>query len=422
MSLRVCGGASFMQGRRPKQEDRHVLAEDGTSVVGGDKREGVKRRLGVQPVSLFGLFDGHQGSLASDWCAQHLPKQILLDISKEIPNDNNITPNSSSITSEDNAAAVSISKPNSSTAQTCSSTDTNATASSFTTATLSLTSSSSSCLSSSSSYSCDASSSSSSSSSSVPSLCCSSFPSSAVPTVLDLSSSTISELIGKSFLKVDNSFLNKYRVSRDGCTAVLALLLGSRLFVAGVGDSRAVLGTAGGRWRRVGSTVQEAQGGAGAKERGFAACRLTEDHKPDRPDEKARIESNGGRVVCIGGVHRVAPADYEARVKRIKLSTCTTGGSSERPPVLLAVSRAIGDRELKLAGCRLLSAAPEITWFDVDPFKHRFICMACDGVWDVLTDQEVVNIVASHGGSAEDASSAVILSAFRRGSQVVFIA
>lgn len=62
----------------------------------------------------------------------------------------------------------------------------------------------------------------------------------------------------------------------SGATATVSVLIGGRLTSAWVGDSRAVLG------RLDGGTVR--------------AYNLTNDHKPDLPEETARIESAGGRV------------------------------------------------------------------------------------------------------------------------------
>lgn len=62
----------------------------------------------------------------------------------------------------------------------------------------------------------------------------------------------------------------------SGSTACVALLSGQDLNVAWVGDSRGVLGR--------------------KSAAGFEAVDLTKDHKPVRPEEKARILANNGRV------------------------------------------------------------------------------------------------------------------------------
>lgn len=124
----------------------------------------------------------------------------------------------------------------------------------------------------------------------------------------------------------------------DGSTAVSVLIVDRTIYVANVGDSRAVLCTQGGR-----------------------AIDMSADHKPARDDEKARIEKLGGRVIHYG---------------------------TWRVQGVLAVSRAIGDRRLKA----YVSSEPEIkTWSLQD--SDEFLILATDGVWDVLSSQAAVDIV-----------------------------
>ncbi|KAF8822111.1 protein phosphatase 2C domain-containing protein [Cardiosporidium cionae] len=296
----VRAAVKYMQGRRGKQEDRHIVLENlKHSLEEGDAKAWMDRNY--PRISLYGLFDGHSGSLASEFCAQNLPKQILAYLCKGV--------NTSS-------------SPE------------------------------------------------------------------------GLSEESIKQRISAAFVRTDKEFLLKYRVAKDGCTAVMALVLQNTIFVAGLGDSRAILGC--------------------MKGTHIKSHRLMEDHKPNRPDESKRIEENGGFVVKVDGIARVAPSDYEQRVKRIKMETCMQGSSALQPPVLLAVSRAFGDRELKLA--RILSNIPEITVIHLTE-ADRFIVMACDGVWDVLSDQEVADLVYANLTDAEEAASVVVRSAFQRQSQ-----
>lgn len=88
---------------------------------------------------------------------------------------------------------------------------------------------------------------------------------------------------------------------------------------------------------------------------------MSEDHKPNRPDERQRIESAGGVVVWAG--------------------TWRVGG-------VLAVSRAFGDRMLK----KYVVAIPDIK--EETLVSHdEFIIMASDGLWDVIENQEAVDFV-----------------------------
>lgn len=141
----------------------------------------------------------------------------------------------------------------------------------------------------------------------------------------------------KGFLKTNNALALLPFAQKQGCTAIVALIHRGKLFVANAGDSRAVLC------------------------RGHKAIALSRDHKPDRPDEKKRIERLGGTVT----VHGVA------RVNGI-----------------LAVSRAFGDMTLS----PYVTAAPEIRTAPITS-RDRFLILACDGVWDVLSNQEAVTLV-----------------------------
>jgi len=151
-----------------------------------------------------------------------------------------------------------------------------------------------------------------------------------------------------------------------------------RLFTANVGDSRAVLGTAGGR-----------------------AVRLTEDHKPDLPSEKKRIEANGGSVVEVAGIWRCL------------LSQKKWGVSKG-----LSLSRTMGDVEFKVDN--IMSAEPDIRIHEVDWDADEFVILATDGVWDVVTDKLAVKLVRSKlhkGASCEEAGKALVDRARLKGSQ-----
>jgi serine/threonine protein phosphatase PrpC len=145
----------------------------------------------------------------------------------------------------------------------------------------------------------------------------------------------------------------------DGSTAITALVRGRTLWVANAGDARAILVS------------------------GSTAIAMSEDHKPNRESERRRIMQAGGSVVFMG---------------------CW------RVNGVLATSRGFGDRELK----KVVSAEPEI--------RHRtlmegddYLVLASDGIWDVLSNQVVADIVARSSG-CRNAASAVTEEALRRGS------
>uniref|UniRef100_A0A0E0BY96 protein-serine/threonine phosphatase n=1 Tax=Oryza meridionalis TaxID=40149 RepID=A0A0E0BY96_9ORYZ len=144
--------------------------------------------------------------------------------------------------------------------------------------------------------------------------------------------------ISETYQKTDTDFLesesNAFR--DDGSTASTAVLVGGHLYVANVGDSRAVVSKAG------------------------KAMALSEDHKPNRSDERKRIENAGGVVIWAG--------------------TWRVGG-------VLAMSRAFGNRLLK----PFVVAEPEIQEELVNEDLECLV-LASDGLWDVVENEEAVSL------------------------------
>lgn len=166
--------------------------------------------------------------------------------------------------------------------------------------------------------------------------------------------------ITEAFEATDAQYLKEHALIRDdGCTAVVAVLLGQRLLVANVGDSRAVLA------------------------RGGKAVPMSVDHKPNMREERLRIERAGG-MVAWAGTWRVAG--------------------------VLAVSRAFGDRPLK----RFIIPTPDIQE-EVLTHKDDCVILATDGVWDVVTNQEAVTL-ASSIPDAQRAARCLVEEAYARGS------
>ncbi|KAK3236239.1 hypothetical protein CYMTET_53599 [Cymbomonas tetramitiformis] len=160
----------------------------------------------------------------------------------------------------------------------------------------------------------------------------------------------------RAFLNFDRALLDQFKLegSTDGSTGLVVLRLGGVLYSAHVGDSRAVLC------------------------RGGLAERLTDDHKPDRADEKERVYAAGGSVE-FAGCWRVVCQPRSGNVGRA---------------LALAVSRSFGDPDFKTPH-PLVEATPTVTRTELTP-AASFAILASDGLWDVLSDQEAVDIVKEH--------------------------
>lgn len=147
----------------------------------------------------------------------------------------------------------------------------------------------------------------------------------------------ILQAIHNTFMEL-NEIVNSPEVNLiGGSTAAIAYLRGQRLYVANAGDSRVVLSR-------------------GCNE----ALRLTVDHRPTEEEEAVRIQSVGGFV-------------RDNRVNGI-----------------LAVSRSLGDSFLY----PMVTAEPHMTVTNILP-DDNFLILACDGLWDVLTDGVAVAQVKS---------------------------
>ncbi|XP_047337387.1 probable protein phosphatase 2C 9 [Impatiens glandulifera] len=144
--------------------------------------------------------------------------------------------------------------------------------------------------------------------------------------------------IGKAYERTDQAILSHNPdLGRGGSTAVNVIVIsGRQIWVANVGDSRAVLS-------RKGQAIQ-----------------LTIDHEPNT--ERGSIENRGGFVSNM-------PGDV-ARVNG-----------------QLAVSRAFGDKNLKTH----LRSDPDITNADINKDIDLLI-LASDGLWKVMSNQEAVDI------------------------------
>lgn len=94
-------------------------------------------------------------------------------------------------------------------------------------------------------------------------------------------STEVKDQLQKSFMHVSDSLYRDSRINLrfSGSTCVSVLIVGTKVFCANVGDSRAVLVRA----------IQPAMDQV-------IAIPLNRDHKADEPDEEERITKSGGRV------------------------------------------------------------------------------------------------------------------------------
>eukprot|EP01071_Lankesteria_metandrocarpae_P006326 Lankesteria_metandrocarpae@DN4318_c0_g1_i1.p1 len=161
----------------------------------------------------------------------------------------------------------------------------------------------------------------------------------------------------------------------SGTTGTVVVHKDEKLYVAHVGDSRAVL----------------AKRCATAKK--HTAVELTRDHKPTIEEEKTRIETYGGEVRRLEG-----DIPYRVFVKN-------------RMYPGLAMSRAIGDSVGSAVG---VISDPDLLVVDLTG-EDDFIVIATDGVWEFVSSQEAVDFCAKKSKKdVQDAAEHLAYESWRR--------
>lgn len=154
--------------------------------------------------------------------------------------------------------------------------------------------------------------------------------------------------LAESIVQADRSIFQAMGKTDGGSTLIMAVVHGRMLFVACLGDARAVVYD------------------------GNSTIAMSEDHKPGDIREQQRIVRCGG-TVQFG-----------------RVCGC------------LAVSRALGDYEFKFSGTRftnqrelMVSNLADVKQINITD-ATKFLVMGCDGVWDVLTNEESTQFVVDY--------------------------
>jgi serine/threonine protein phosphatase PrpC len=216
-----------------------------------------------------------------------------------------------------------------------------------------------------------------------------------------------------AYVQVDSDLANEMDASVSGTTAVTCLIKDNHCWLANSGDSRAIV------MRKSAN--------------GLKAVDLTSDHKPDSPGEMKRILSMGGHITpvrcrplpcrrCLAAASLPPPrarATVPLRALPLPLpvprrpllltwmalcarSSMAQAGANGSPARVwhnlrgLAMARSIGDHAAATVG---VISEPEITEYDIveDDFA---IIIATDGVWELLSSQQVADIC--HGVKSGD--------------------
>lgn len=178
-----------------------------------------------------------------------------------------------------------------------------------------------------------------------------------------------------AYLQLDQKLRKLPEIERgddhSGSTSIGSMVTPDHIVLSNCGDSRAII-------------VRDGK-----------AILATEDHKPYNPTEQARIRDAGGHV------------------------------SMQRVNGDLAVSRALGDFVYKQCASKpdveqQVSPEPEF-YVHERSAQDSFLVLACDGIWDVKSNQNVADFVTSMAKagctSLDDMAAELIKDCLKRGSR-----
>ncbi|KAL7536000.1 hypothetical protein ACHAWF_005334 [Thalassiosira exigua] len=171
----------------------------------------------------------------------------------------------------------------------------------------------------------------------------------------------------------------------SGTTSISVFLRGNlkKITVSNVGDSRAVIGSQ--------------KGAEGA----IVASALSKDQTPFRKDERERIRQRGGRIMTeeqLMNPKRGKDTEWEGDNGNGDIVLGEELDQTGQPPRVfsshgdypgLTTTRTIGDRVIANEG--VVGAEPEILNAELES-KDKIIVLASDGVWEFITNQQVIDM------------------------------
>ncbi|CAF5049275.1 unnamed protein product [Rotaria sp. Silwood1] len=147
--------------------------------------------------------------------------------------------------------------------------------------------------------------------------------------------------IKKNFLQLDKHLSNLVN-DQSGSVCISCLIGPTYIYLINLGDSRGIIISNDGQ-----------------------VLTSTKDHKPNVEQEEKRIKKAGGRIT-----------HFENDVPRVESK--------------LAVSRTLGDYSLDK---HLIPASPDIIQYSTKSLAS-FVIIACDGIWDVMNNEQVALFVS----------------------------
>ncbi|KAK8154540.1 phosphatase 2C-like domain-containing protein [Phyllosticta citrichinensis] len=217
----------------------------------------------------------------------------------------------------------------------------------------------------------------------------------------------IPELLDQTFTNVDQQ-LEKLPLKNSGCTAVIAVLR----WEDRVPNSQSATGStsiaplaAAASAKAAADATADSSAGPDAASAGQSANKDTAPETADAVPTEAKLREVATRqrvlytanvgdariVLCRKGRALRLSYDHKGSDENEGRRIANAGGLilNNRVNGVLAVTRALGDAYMK----DLVTGHPYTTETVIQPDQDEFIILACDGLWDVCSDQEAVDLV-----------------------------
>lgn len=180
----------------------------------------------------------------------------------------------------------------------------------------------------------------------------------------DVSPDKVAEALIECYYRTDHELLHRCAAKGNEhyatCTSVTVAIVDDVVQIAHTGDARMIVG-------KVNDDGSPAE-----------AVAVTIDHTPDLPEEKARIEKNGGEVVRL---------QKHSNKPYIRGGDFMMRKALGEQPMQLQYGRAFGCKDLKIFG---LTCEPEITTISARGLE--WLILGSDGIWGVVSPKNARDI------------------------------
>lgn len=203
----------------------------------------------------------------------------------------------------------------------------------------------------------------------------------------------IPELLDQTFTSVDAQ-LEKLPLKNSGCTAAVAVLRWEDRVPSdrSATGSQAIAPATAAATKAVKSNSEEPTGdkAASANSPEAAHAKLKSSASRQRVLYTANV-GDARIILCRSGKALRLSYDHKGSDENEGKRIANAGGLilNNRVNGVLAVTRALGDTYMK----DLVTGHPYTTETVIQPESDEFIIIACDGLWDVCSDQEAVDLV-----------------------------